>query len=125
MTSTILEKTTLRTIAVMALFIIAIPHSAAAQSGNGEGQKVYDQNCAKCHGADGSGNTTIGKAVGAKDLRSPEAKKLTDAQISSQISQGKGNMPPFGGTLDGAKINSLIAIVRELSKKAAAAKKPG
>jgi mono/diheme cytochrome c family protein len=55
MTSTILAKATLRTIAVMALFIIAIPHSAAAQSGNGEGQKVYDQNCAKCHGADGVG----------------------------------------------------------------------
>ena len=124
MTSTILEKTTLRTIAVMALFIIAIPHSAAAQSGNGEGQKVYDQNCAKCHGADGSGNTTIGKAVGAKDLRSPEAKKMTDAQIFAQISQGKGNMPPFAGALDSAKISSLISIVRELSKNAAAAKKP-
>src|ERR1700740_1824997 len=119
-----LEKTTLRTIALIALLIFAIPYSTVAQSANGEGQKVYDKNCAKCHGADGSGNTTIGKAVGAKDLRSPEAKKMTDAQISAQISQGKGNMPPFGGTLDGAKINSLIAIVRELSKNTSASKKP-
>ena len=119
-----LEKTTLRTIALMVLLVVAIPYSAAAQATNGGGQKLYDQNCAKCHGVDGSGNTTIGKAVGAKDLRSPEAKKLTDAQISSQISQGKGNMPPFAGTLDSAEINSLIAIVRELSKNAAAAKKP-
>ena len=116
-----LQKGTLRTVAIMALFIVAIPHSTAAQSG--EGQKLYDQNCAKCHGADGSGNTTVGKAVGAKDLRSPEAKKLTDAQISAQISQGKGNMPPFGGTLGGAKINSLIPIVRELSKKSTTGKK--
>jgi mono/diheme cytochrome c family protein len=49
---------------------------------------------------------------------------MNDAQISTQISQGKGNMPPFAGTLDSAKINSLIPIVRELSKNAAAAKKP-
>jgi mono/diheme cytochrome c family protein len=119
-----LEKTTLRTIALMVLLVVAIPYSAAAQSANGGGQKLYDQNCAKCHGVDGSGNTTIGKAVGAKDLRSPEAKKLTDAQISSQISQGKGNMPPFAGTLDSAEINSLIPIIRELSKNTSASKKP-
>jgi len=120
-----LEKNTLRTIALMALLVVAIPHSAAAQAGKGgDGQKLYDQNCAKCHGADGSGNTTVGKAVGAKDLRSPEAKKLTDTQISAQISQGKGNMPPFSGTLDSAKINSLIPIIRELSKNTSAGKKP-
>jgi mono/diheme cytochrome c family protein len=109
-------------IALLPLFLFAIPHSAAAQS---DGQKLFDANCAKCHGPDGSGSTVVGKAVGAKDLRSAEAKKLTDAEIFKQIDQGKGNMPPFGGTLNKAQIDSLVPIIREFSKKAPAAKKAG
>lgn len=107
-------------IALLPLFLFAIPHSAAAQS---DGQKLFEQNCAKCHGPDGSGNTAIGKAVGAKDLRAPEALKLTDAQIHAQIDQGKGNMPPFGGTLSKAQIDSLVPYIRELGKKQAGSKK--
>jgi mono/diheme cytochrome c family protein len=108
-------------IALLPLFLFAFPHFAAAQS---DGQKLFDTNCAKCHGADGTGNTVVGKAVGAKDLGGPEAKKLTDADIRMQIEQGKGNMPPFGGTLNKAQIDSLIPIVRGFGKKTAAAKKP-
>ena len=108
-------------IAILPLFLFALPQFAAAQS---DAQKLFDTNCAKCHGPDGSGSTVVGKAVGAKELRSAEAKKLTDAEIFTQIDQGKGNMPPFGGTLNKAQIESLVPIVREFSKKAAAAKKP-
>ena len=111
-------------VTILALSMFAVLPHAAAQSGN-DAQKLYDTNCAKCHGPDGSGNTQIGKAVGAKDLRSAEAKKLTDAEIFKQIDEGKGNMPPFGGTLDKAQINSLIPIVREFSKRAPpSSKKP-
>jgi mono/diheme cytochrome c family protein len=108
-------------IALLSLFLFAFPQFAAAQS---DGQKLFDTNCAKCHGPDGSGNTVVGKAVGAKDLASPEAKKLTDAEIHTQIDQGKGNMPPFGGTLNKAQIDSLIPIVRAFGKKPAGGKKP-
>ena len=108
-------------IALLPLFLIALPHFAAAQA---EGQKLFDTTCAKCHGPDGTGNTAVGKAVGAKDLGSPEAKKLTDVEIHAQIEEGKGNMPPFGGTMNKAQIDSLIPIVRGFAKKMAAAKKP-
>jgi mono/diheme cytochrome c family protein len=125
MLTTIIRKYKLGAIALLPLFLFAIPHSAAAQAGKAEeGQELFKQNCAKCHGPDGSGNTPIGKAVGAKDLRAPEALKMTDAEISTQIDKGKGNMPPFGDTLDKAKINDLIAYVRELGKKQTGAKKP-
>ncbi len=116
----IAKKYRVGAMALLPLFLFAFPHSAAAQS---EGQKLYDTNCAKCHGPDGSGNTAIGKAVGAKDLRSAEAKKLTDAEIRTQIDQGKGNMPPFGGTLNKAQIDSLIPVVRAFGKKPAGEKK--
>jgi mono/diheme cytochrome c family protein len=107
-------------IALLPLFLFAFPHLAAAQA---DGQKLFDTTCAKCHGPDGTGNTVVGKAVGAKNLNSPEAKKLTDIEIYTQIDQGKGNMPPFGGTLNKAQIDSLIPIVREFAKKPAAGKK--
>jgi mono/diheme cytochrome c family protein len=116
----ITRKKIVGVLVLLSLFLIALPHSAAAQS---DGQKLFDTNCAKCHGPDGSGNTVVGKAVGAKDLGSAEAKKLTDAEIRTQIDQGKGNMPPFGGTLNKAQIDSLIPIVRAFGKKTAGAKK--
>ena len=119
----IIRKHRVGAIALLPLFLFAFPHFAAAQS---DGQKLYDTNCAKCHGPDGTGNTVIGKAVGAKDLNSAEAKKLTDAEIHTQIDQGKGNMPPFGGALNKAQIDSLIPIVRAFGKKTpAAGKKAG
>jgi len=114
------KKYSLGVLAMLPIFLIAMPHSAAAQS---DGQKVFDANCAKCHGPDGTGNTVVGKAVGAKDLGSAEAKKMTDAEIQTQIEQGKNNMPPFGGTLSKAQIDSLIPIVRAFGKKGAGAKK--
>jgi len=117
----IARKLKVGAIALVPLLLLALPHVAAAQS---DGQKLFDTTCAKCHGADGTGNTVVGKAVGAKDLGSAEAKKLTDAEVHTQIEQGKGNMPPFGGTLNKAQIDSLVPIVRAFGKKAAGAKKP-
>jgi mono/diheme cytochrome c family protein len=109
-------------LALLPLFLLTLPSFAAAQS---DGQKLYDTNCVKCHGPDGTGNTVVGKAVGAKDLGSPEAKKLTDDEIRKQIENGKNNMPPFMGALSKAQIDSLIPIVRGFaSKKAPAGKKP-
>ena len=116
----IAKKHRVGAIALLPLFLLAFPYLAAAQS---DGQKLYDTNCAKCHGPDGTGNTVVGKAVGAKDLGSPEAKKLTDAEIRTQIDQGKNNMPPFGGTLNKAQIDNLIPVVRGFGKKAAGGKK--
>ncbi|MGH9680337.1 MAG: c-type cytochrome [Candidatus Acidiferrales bacterium] len=119
-----LKKYRVGALALLPMFLLAMPRSAAAQAGKAEaGKPLFETNCAKCHGPDGSGDTPIGKAVGAKDLRAEEAKKLTDAQIATQISQGKNNMPPFGDALDKAKISDIIAYVRTLQKKAGGAKK--
>jgi mono/diheme cytochrome c family protein len=124
MIETIPRKHAAGAVTILAFFLFAIPYSAAAQSGKSEaGQKLYEQNCAKCHGPDGSGNTSIGKAVGAKDLRSAEARKLTEAEIATQIEQGKGNMPPFSGILNKAQISEIVPYVHELAKKQAASKK--
>jgi mono/diheme cytochrome c family protein len=110
----------------------AIPPSAADQTGNAErGRKLFLQNCAKCHGANGSGDTPIGKAVGAKDLRAAEAQKMSDAQIFNQIAVGSGNMPSLSNAIEEGKAdelraqaNDLVAYIRELGKQNTGAKKP-
>ena len=52
-------------------------------------------------------------------MRAPEALKLTDAQIATQIEQGKGNMPPFSN-LTKAQIDAVIPYLRGLGKRQAA-----
>ena len=136
MLTIIIKKCKVGAIVLLPLFLFAIPHSAAAQTaqaGNAqEGRKLFEQNCANCHGVDGSGNTPIGKAVKAKDLRAPEAQKMSDAEIYIQIDKGTGNMPSLTDAINrakademSAKVNDLIAYIREMGKKqTGAAKKP-
>ena len=128
----IIRKYRVGVVALVPLFLLTIPHSAAAQAGRPEeGQKLFNQICVKCHAKDGSGDTPIGKAVGAKDLRRPEAQKMTDAEIFIQIDMGKGNMPSLTDAINQAReddlrgrVNDLVAYIRELGKKPMPAKKP-
>lgn len=51
--------------------------------------KLYDENCAKCHAKDGSGNTTMGKKYGAKNYTdSVVQSKITDEAIDKSIKEG-------------------------------------
>jgi cytochrome c6 len=105
-------------------FPLALASPAKAQTGSlANGQKAFQQRCEKCHGKDGSGNTSVGKALKAADLRSAVVQQKTDADFYTQIDKGKANMPPFGAVLDKTQINDLIAYVREFGKKQPDAKK--
>ena len=79
--------------------------------------KLYQTKCAACHAADGSGNTTVGKALKLKDIRDPEAQKVSDADLTTLIAKGKEKMPANEKALKPEQIKSLVAYVRELSQK--------
>jgi mono/diheme cytochrome c family protein len=79
--------------------------------------KVYKTNCVLCHSANGSGDSPSGKALKAKDLRSEEVQKKSDAELADVIAKGKGKMPAFGSKLSADTITSLVAYIRELAKK--------
>ena len=110
----------------------AIPQTTAVQPGNPEeGRKLFLQNCAKCHGTNGSGDTPIGKAAKAKDLRGDKAQAMSDAEIFNQIAVGNGNMPSLSNAIEQARadqlrtqVNDLVAYIREIGKKDTGAKKP-
>jgi mono/diheme cytochrome c family protein len=93
---------------------LALPSRLKAQS---DAAKVYKTNCALCHSADGSGDSASGKALKAKDLRSPEVQGKSDAELTEVITKGKGKMPAFGQKLSADVIKSLVAYIRELPKK--------
>jgi mono/diheme cytochrome c family protein len=96
------------------LVALALPSGVRAE---GDTAKVYKTNCVLCHSADGSGDSSSGKALKAKDLRSPEVQGKTDEELAEFIGKGKGKMPAFGQKLSADAIKSLVAYIRELPKK--------
>jgi cytochrome c6 len=77
----------------------------------------YKAKCASCHGPDGSGNTSAGKVLGARDFQSPDVQKETVAEIAGIIANGKNKMPKYAGTIKDAGIKDLAAYVHDLGKK--------
>ena len=78
--------------------------------------RTYKANCVLCHSADGSGSSPTGKALKAKDLRSDEVQKKSDADLGEVIAKGRGKMPAFGSKLSPDVTKSLVAYLRELAK---------
>jgi mono/diheme cytochrome c family protein len=92
---------------------VALSSVAQAQS---DPAKIFKTNCALCHGADGSGDNPTGKAFHAKDLRSAEVQKQTDAELAEVITKGKGKMPAFGAKIKPDDVTKLVAYLRALPK---------
>jgi cytochrome c6 len=104
-------------IAAVAFTALTMPAPARADvASEAAGATVYKDNCIGCHGADGSGNTPIGKSLKAGDLRKREIQAKKDAELAASILNGKGKMPPTKGKLTAAQVEQVVAYVRELAK---------
>jgi len=79
-------------------------------------QANFKTKCLMCHGPDGSGSTATGRSLKVPDLRTSLQKK-TDAEVVSQITDGKNKMPPFKTKLSKEEIDALVAYVRGLAPK--------
>src|SRR2546423_1304827 len=84
------------------------------------GRTLYMQNCARCHGADGHGQTEQGELYGVPDLADGnwwKKERLSDRRLTNSITNGKkGGMPAFGKRLARTDINALVAFVRTLKR---------
>ena len=94
------------------LFLSSFPARA-----DDAGAAVYKAKCASCHGADGSGNTPVGKSLKVRDLRSPEVQKLSDDELTKVIADGKGKMPGYAKKLSAEQIKALAATIRAMASK--------
>ena len=86
-----------------------------------QADELFNRNCARCHGADGRGETPMGKVLKAPNLSDPDwwqqNPNLTSAKtLRSIVTRGKGAMPAFGKTLTRSEINLLVDRVRKFRK---------
>ena len=95
---------------------------AAFSAPAGDAAALYQQNCAKCHGADGKGDTRIGKKLGVKDYTDPKVQAaLKDEAAVKAIKEGlkdkDGNtlMKPAEGMSDD-DIKALVGYMRTFKK---------
>ncbi len=83
---------------------------------------LWNQNCASCHGKDGSGKTMMGKKLNVKDYQDAKVQSaFTDAEAAKAIKEGvkengKQVMKPFAAKLSDADIQGLVAYIRSLKK---------
>jgi mono/diheme cytochrome c family protein len=82
----------------------------------------YKKRCASCHGADGSGNTRMGKKTGARDYRDPAVQKsFSDAEAVAAIKDGvkkdgKEKMKGYSDKYSDAEIKELVQYIRAFKK---------
>jgi cytochrome c553 len=97
-------------------FAAAITASAA------DAKETFEKTCAKCHGADGKGQTKMGQKLGIKDYTDAKVQAgFTDEQAFKALkeglkdSDGKTLMKPVEGLSDD-EIKGLVAYVRSFKK---------
>lgn len=99
------------------LLITAIATGAATAADSQAGKAPYDKACKSCHGVDGTPNPAIAKSlkVEMRDLGSKEVQALSDAELKTIITDGKGKMRPVK-TLAGPDVDNVVAYMRTLKK---------
>lgn len=78
------------------------------------GADTYKAKCAMCHGADGKGDTSMGKMMKIRDLGSAEVQSQSDADLTNIITNGKGKMPKYDGKLTADQIKDVVKYIRTL-----------
>ncbi len=106
----------LLTVAAATLAVTALSARAA------DAKALYEKDCAKCHGADGKGDTKMGKRLGAKDYTDPKVQaEMKDAAAFKAIKEGvkdkdgKALMKPAENLSDD-DIKALVAFMRTFKK---------
>jgi mono/diheme cytochrome c family protein len=106
---------------LLTLSIIASAFALASASAE-DTKAIYEKDCAKCHGADGKGDTKTGKKLGIKDHSDAKVQaEMKDADAFKAIKEGlkdkegKTLMKPAENLTDD-QINALVAYVRSLKK---------
>jgi cytochrome c6 len=90
--------------------VLSLSLSAHAQSA----ADLFKSKCAGCHAADGTGSA-MGKKMGAHDFTTADVQKMSDAELTDIITNGKNKMPKYA-SLKPEDIKGLVAYIRTLKK---------
>ncbi len=102
------------------LTTLALAATTAALSA-ADANANWDKNCKSCHGAEGKGDTTMGKKLEIKDFTDAKFQAaFTDAQATKAIKEGikdgdKTKMKAYSDLTDD-EVKALVAKVRAFKK---------
>ena len=94
----------------LASALLLSPHAKADAAA---AEATYKAKCAGCHGADGKGKD----ALKTQDFASSAVQGMSDAELTTIISDGKGKMPGYAKSLKPDQIKGLVAYIRSFGKK--------
>jgi len=109
----------MKKLVVLSLALLA---AGALTARAGDAKETWEKDCAKCHGADGKGDTKMGKKLDIKDLTDAKVQGAKDEELAKAIKEGvkekdsdKVRMKAFTDLSD-PDVKALVAYVRGLKK---------
>lgn len=112
-------------VGVSALLTIAVMGGCTQPTGPEhpiEGERLFNQYCARCHGSDGVPTAAAPTASSLAD--EAVVSRLSDESIKGVIRGGRGQMPGFGDQFTDATLQVLVAYVRGLPEGGEAPAEP-
>jgi cytochrome c553 len=114
------EKESMKKALILSIASLAL---AAWTAGAADAKTIYEEQCARCHGTDGKGQTRMGQRMGAKDYTDAKVQDaLKDEDAFKAIKdgfkdkEGKVLMKPAEDLSD-ADIKALVAYMRTFKGK--------
>src|SRR5262245_61827543 len=95
----------------VALGVLCLGAPAASAE---DGAKLYEANCAKCHGSDGKADTPVGKAMKAHALNDPKFAKI-EAETVIQVIHENPKHKALAGKVTDAELTAITGHIRELA----------
>ncbi len=102
--------------------LVAMVAISALSATAADAKAIYEKECTKCHGADGKGDTKMGKKMGAKDYSDAKVQDaLKDDAAFKAIKEGfkdkegKVLMKPTEGVTDD-EIKAVVKYMRTFKK---------
>jgi cytochrome c6 len=96
---------------------VASPPAAVAAGSASQGGELFRARCASCHGADGSGDTTMGRRLEIGSLGASGVQQASDARLTEMIRSGTGEASQKAHqriTLTDEQVRDVIAFIRSL-----------
>ncbi|PTY08632.1 hypothetical protein DB347_03380 [Opitutaceae bacterium EW11] len=103
--------------------LLCLSSVSFADQAQEKAKENWTKMCARCHAADGTGNTKVGKKLNVKDYTSADAQaKMTDDEMLKSVLEGvkddngKEKMQPYKEKLTEAEAKDLVALIRSMKK---------